>query len=151
MTITMQVLTAIIVVIGLRKVALMTDPIITSYSHRMSAQQREDLGGVKFADYDFNLLVLPVVFNRITYEESNHVPEDIMRLVAITDKGDQYGTFDVVDMLPCQDVLPEKYIQEGQHYNYLPFMHCLDPEKAVTQGFSDFQDDGESKRLIYSI
>ena len=52
-----------------------------------------------------------------------------MRLVAVTDGGyDETGTFQVVDILRCEDVLPSKYIHEGLNYGYLPQMYCLNPE-----------------------
>ena len=108
-----QVLTLIIVVIGVRKVLFMTDPNITSYARPVSAEERESLSqnGLRFSDYDFNLALRVDVID-LDGNVSSAIPEKYARLAAKLHSSDSEPGGTVVELKPCDEALHPKYINE---------------------------------------
>ena len=83
LTLAVQVLTTMIVVIGVQKVWMMSDSNITSYPRPVSAEERETLNenGLRFSDFDFNLALQVTVIDGDDNETSK-IPEQYARITA---------------------------------------------------------------------
>ena len=83
LTLLVKVLTLILVIIGLQKGLVMTDPNITSFPRPVSADERQSLteNGLKFKDYDFNI-GLRVRVTDLDGNEFSELPLEYARMYA---------------------------------------------------------------------